>query len=82
MGALDKRVFKNLGPYQKLRELGRAHFMVVRDVVRTQNRIKSLIRSRGVPVEGKKVYRVDGHLDPRRSDVRAVAESGALQNSR
>jgi hypothetical protein len=25
---------------------------------------------------------VDGHPDPRRSDVRAVAESGALQNSR
>jgi len=76
LGALDKRVFKNLGPYQKLRELGRAHFMVVRDVVRTQNRIKSLIRSRGVAVEGKTVYRADGrqeYVDKLPEGTRAAA---------
>jgi transposase len=76
LGALDKRVFKDLGPFRKLRELGRVHFMVVRDVVRTQNRIKSLLRSRGVPVEGKTVYGPDGrqeYLDKLPDGTRAAA---------
>ena len=63
LGALDERVFKNLGPYRKLRELGRAHFMIVQDAVRTQNRNKSLMRSRGVAVDGKTVYGVEGRKD-------------------
>lgn len=78
LGALDKRVLKNLGPYRKLRELGRAHLMVVRDVVRTQNRIKSLLRSRGVPVEGKAVYGAEGrgpYLDKLPDGTRAAAST-------
>jgi len=55
-GAIKKRVFKEVGHYKTLRELGRAHAMVVQDVVRVQNRIKSLYRSRGVAVAGKTVY--------------------------
>ncbi|MBK8694622.1 MAG: hypothetical protein IPN17_20665 [Deltaproteobacteria bacterium] len=35
---------------------GQTHGMVVRDVVRTQNRIRAMFRSRGVPVVGKAVY--------------------------
>jgi transposase len=76
IGALDKRVFKNLGPYRKLRELGRAHLMVVRDGVRTQNRIKSLLRSRGVAVEGKTVYGAEGrqeYVDQLPDGTRAAA---------
>jgi transposase len=49
-------VFKSGGPFKSLRELARTHRMVVADVVRTKNRIKSVYRSRGVPVAGKSVY--------------------------
>jgi transposase len=57
-GAVGTRVFKEVGPYRKLRELARVHTMIVRDVVRVQNRIKALYRSRGVEVTGKDVYHV------------------------
>src|SRR3954471_16947173 len=40
-GALKKRVFKEVGEYRTLRELGRTHAMIVQDVVRVQNRIKA-----------------------------------------
>jgi transposase len=56
LGAIKTRVFKNGGPYKALRELARTHRMVVRDVVRTKNRIKSMYRSHGVAVAGKSVY--------------------------
>jgi hypothetical protein len=39
-GAIQKRVFKEVGAYQPLRELGRTHTRVVQDGVRVQNRIK------------------------------------------
>jgi transposase len=56
LGAIKTRVFKSGGPFKSLRELARTHRMVVRDVVRTKNRIKSVYRSRGVPVAGQSVY--------------------------
>jgi transposase len=59
-GAIKKRVFKEAGEYKALRELGRTHTMVVQDVVRVQNRIKSLFRSRGVAALGKSVYSEKG----------------------
>jgi transposase len=55
-GAITKRVFKEVGAYRTLRELGRTHTMVVQDAVRVQNRIKALYRSRGVAVSGRSVY--------------------------
>lgn len=55
-GNLGTTVFKQVGPYGALRNLVKTHSMVVHDVVRTQNRIKALYRSRGVPVAGKAVY--------------------------
>jgi transposase len=60
VGGVERRVFKELGPYRKLRELARVYGMVVRDVVRVQNRIKSFMRSRGVEVTGKTVYGSEG----------------------
>ena len=63
VGAFTTRVFKEAGPYRKLRELARVHTMVVRDVVRVQNRIKSLMRSRGVAVAGKAVYGSEGRQE-------------------
>jgi len=55
-GALKNSVFKEPGAYRMLRELGRTHATVVQDVVRVQNRIKALYRSRGVAVSGTSVY--------------------------
>jgi len=55
-GALKNWVFKEPGAYRTLREIGRTHAMVVQDVVRVQNRIKALYRSRGIAVAGRSVY--------------------------
>jgi transposase len=59
-GAIKTRVFKEAGEFKTLRELGRTHAMIVQDVVRIQNRIKALLRSRGVAVSGKSVYSEKG----------------------
>jgi hypothetical protein len=59
-GAIKKHVFKEVGEYGTLRELGRTHTMVVQDVVRVQNRLKALFRSRGVAVAGQSVYSKKG----------------------
>jgi transposase len=48
IGAVERRVFKGVGAFRQLRELSRVHTMVVRDVVRVQNRIRSVYRSCGV----------------------------------
>lgn len=53
---LPIRVYKNPGPYTRLRELVKVHTQVGGDVVRTQNRIRALFRSRGVGPLTKKVY--------------------------
>jgi transposase len=63
-GLIETRVYKDRGAYRELRELARAHGMIVRDVVRVQNRLKSLFRSRGVPVAGKSVYSQKGRIEP------------------
>ena len=55
-GKLETTVYKHVGPFGALRNLVKTHGMVVRDVVRTQNRIRAMFRSRGVPVVGKAVY--------------------------
>jgi len=60
IGAIDRRVFKETGTYTRLRELARTHMMIVQDVVRVQNRIRALYRSRGVAAAGRTVYSVDG----------------------
>lgn len=56
LGAIATPVFKAPGRFALLRELSRTYTMIARDVVRTQNRLKSLYRSRGVPVPGQSVY--------------------------
>ncbi|MBK6532103.1 MAG: transposase [Deltaproteobacteria bacterium] len=45
-GKLETTVYKHVGPFGALRNLVKTHAMVVRDVVRTQNRIRALFRSR------------------------------------
>ncbi len=56
IGAIETRVYKGVGQFGQLRELSRGYSMVVGDSVRVQNRIKSLYRSRGIPVSRKEVY--------------------------
>lgn len=74
-GAIKKRVFKEAGAFGKLRELGRTHAMIVQDVVRVKNRIKSLYRSRGIAVPGMQVYSVAGRepLLPKLSEATRAA---------
>jgi transposase len=55
-GSLETTVYKQVGRFGKLRQLVRAHAMIVEDAARTQNRIKALFRSRGIQVAGKNVY--------------------------
>jgi len=56
VGNLDKHVFKAPRQFTRLREFSRTHMTLVGDVVRTQARIKSAYRSRGVLVTGIDVY--------------------------
>jgi transposase len=56
VGNLEKHVFKAPRQFSRLREFSRAHMTLVTDVVRTQARIKSVYRSRGVLVSGVDVY--------------------------
>lgn len=56
VGTIEKRVYKGVGEFGLLAELGRAYRAVMRDSVRVQNRVKTLFRSRGVPTTGKDVY--------------------------
>jgi transposase len=58
-GAIQTTVYKAVGAFATLRQLVKAHAMIVRDTVRVQNRIKAIFRSRGAHVEGKTVYRPD-----------------------
>jgi transposase len=56
IGAIETRVYKELGQFAQLRELARAYAMLVSDSVRIQNRIKSLYRSRGIATGQTGVY--------------------------
>ena len=52
------QIFKAPRQFTVLRELSRTHMTLVRDVVRVQARLKSLSRSRGIPVPGPTVYSI------------------------
>jgi transposase len=56
-GTIDKAVYKAAGSFGPLREMSRVYTKVVKDFVRTQNRIKGLYHSRGISTPGKSVYR-------------------------
>ena len=57
MGGLETRVYKGRGKFRRLGCLARGHGLVVVDVVRVKNRLKSVLRSRGVGYgAGRSVY--------------------------
>lgn len=62
-GAIATTVYKLVGAYSTLRQLVKAHAMIVRDTVRVQNRIRAIFRARGVHVAGKTVYLPTGRED-------------------
>ena len=55
-GAIEKYVFKAPDRFALLRQLAQSYDMVMRDVVRTQLRLKTLYLSRGISTPGKTVY--------------------------
>jgi transposase len=55
-GAIETSVYKPVGAFGTLRQLVKAHAMIVTDTVRVQNRIKAVFRARGVRVAGKSIY--------------------------
>ena len=48
IGAVQTVVYKDTGPFTTLRQLAKAHAMVVQDTVRVQNRLRAIFRSRGL----------------------------------
>jgi len=60
IGAIPRKVYKQRGRFTQLAYLAKAYQMLVSDDVRVQNRIKSLLRSRGIQVAGSAVYTADG----------------------
>ncbi len=60
IGDIKTKVYKKRGEFATLGHLARAYGTLVVDTVRTQNRIKSLLRSRGISVSGKQVYSAGG----------------------
>jgi len=76
-GSLETTVYKQVGRFGKLRQLVRAHAMIVEDSARVQNRIKALFRSRGIQVVGKNVYNAANrpeHLRALPASARPAAE--------
>lgn len=60
VGSIPRRVYKQRGCFTRLTYLAKAYQALVSDDVRVQNRIKSLLRSRGVQVAGSAVYTASG----------------------
>lgn len=61
-GRLGRVVYKAPRRYRRLRELARVYGLLTRDVARSKNRLKSLVRRRGIDCTG------DGIYDPHERD--------------
>ena len=57
IGSLDTKVYKSRGQFRRLSQVAKAHGLLVGDTVRVKNRIKSVLRSRGIAYgAGPSVY--------------------------
>jgi transposase len=77
INAVPTRVYKQRGLFTRLAYLAKAYQALVIDSTRVQNRIKSLMRSRGVPVAGRGVFSMVGrtaYLDKLPKEIRPMAE--------
>ena len=52
IGSLETRVYKNRGQFRRLGERAKSYDFLVGDTVRVKNRLKSVLRSRGVAYGG------------------------------
>jgi transposase len=76
IGAVPRKVYKRRGRFTLLAYLAKAYQVLVADDVRVQNRIKSLLRSRGIQVSGTTVYTTAGrsaYLDQLTNEARVMA---------
>jgi transposase len=55
-GRLGRVVYKAPHRYQRLRELARVYGLLTRDVARSKNRLKGLVRRRGIDCTGESIY--------------------------
>ncbi|HTP25993.1 MAG TPA: transposase [Anaeromyxobacteraceae bacterium] len=85
VGAIKRRVYKRVGPYSELRAAVRSYMQLRSDVQRAKSRLKAIYLSRGLHMEGTKVYQRkndtwDRQLPPaqRRSVEILRVELGAL----
>ena len=77
VGTVKRQVYKERGAFGTLGYRAKAHRHLVGDSVRVMNRIKSLLRSRGVSVSGKTVYTAAGRaewIQQLPADARPAAE--------
>jgi transposase len=56
-GRLGRVVYKAPRRYLRLRELARVYGLLSRDVARSKNRLKSLVRRRGIDCSGEGIYK-------------------------
>ena len=56
-GRLSRVVYKAPRRYLRLRELARVYGLLTQDVARAKNRLKSLVRRRGIDCSGGKIYK-------------------------
>jgi transposase len=85
VGAVKRRVYKKVGPYSELRAAVRSYMQLRSDVQRAKSRLKAIYLSRGLHMQGTKVYQEknatwDRQLPPaQRSSVEILRlELGAL----
>jgi transposase len=55
-GAVDVRVYKEVGSFGTLRQMVKTHVALVDDTRRVKNRLKMLYQARGIPTPGTGVY--------------------------
>ena len=60
-GSTEHTVFKEVGAFAALRQLAKAHAMIVQDTVHIQNRFKAIFRSQALSVTSKSLFTKDDH---------------------
>lgn len=76
-GRLGRVVYKAPRRYRRLRELARVYGLLTQDVIRAKNRMKSLIRRRGIDCSGTAIYNPqqrDRWVVQLPAELRSVAE--------
>jgi transposase len=76
-GRLGRVVYKAPRRYRRLRELVRVYGLLTQDVTRSKNRLKSLVRRRGIHCTGDGIYdpqQRDGWVSQLPAELRSIGE--------